>query len=41
MIAQVGAWSLAAGDTPDPELDAVASLEDSGLPLLPPLPAGV
>ncbi|MFI5372717.1 MAG: tRNA (adenosine(37)-N6)-threonylcarbamoyltransferase complex transferase subunit TsaD [Candidatus Eisenbacteria bacterium] len=31
MIALVGARQLAAGRTPDPELDAVASLEESGL----------
>jgi len=33
MVAQIGAWSLAAGEVPDPELDATASLEASGLPL--------
>ncbi|HTK32430.1 MAG TPA: tRNA (adenosine(37)-N6)-threonylcarbamoyltransferase complex transferase subunit TsaD [Candidatus Saccharimonadaceae bacterium] len=31
MIAQLGAWMLDRGDAPDPELDAVASLEASGL----------
>ena len=31
MIALVGAWALARGDTPEPELDVVASLEESGL----------
>jgi N6-L-threonylcarbamoyladenine synthase len=31
MIALVGAWSLDRGGAVDPELDAVASLEDSGL----------
>jgi tRNA N6-adenosine threonylcarbamoyltransferase len=31
MVALVGAWSLAAGAASDPELDAVASLEESGL----------
>jgi N6-L-threonylcarbamoyladenine synthase len=35
MIALVGAWSLARGDRDDPELDAVAALEESGLPLGP------
>jgi N6-L-threonylcarbamoyladenine synthase len=33
MIALVGAWALARGAAPDPELDAIASLEASGLPL--------
>jgi len=33
MIAQVGAWRLARGECSGPELDAVASLEASGLPL--------
>lgn len=33
MIALVGAWQLARGDRGDPELDVVASLEASGLPL--------
>jgi len=33
MIAQLGAWWLAAGVRPEPELDAVAALEESGLPL--------
>ena len=33
MVALVGAWSLARGDTTDPDLDAVASLEASGLPI--------
>ncbi len=33
MVALVGAWSLARGAAPDPELDAVASLEASGLPI--------
>ena len=32
MIALVGAWTLAAGVAPDPELDVAASLEESGLP---------
>ena len=31
MIALLGAWMLARGDRIDPELDAAASLEDSGL----------
>ena len=31
MIALVGAWALARGEAPDPELDVVASLEESGL----------
>jgi N6-L-threonylcarbamoyladenine synthase len=31
MIAQLGAWRLARGDAPDPELDVTASLEASGL----------
>ena len=33
MVALVGAWSLARGDVSDPDLDAVASLEASGLPV--------
>jgi len=33
MIALVGAWKLAAGVADEPELEAVASLEESGLPL--------
>lgn len=33
MIALVGAWRLARGERSGPELDAVASLEASGLPL--------
>jgi N6-L-threonylcarbamoyladenine synthase len=33
MVALVGAWSLARGAPGDPELDAVASLEASGLPV--------
>jgi len=33
MVALLGAWSLGRGDVPDPELDAVASLEASGLPV--------
>ena len=33
MVALIGAWSLQRGDVPDPELDAVASLEESGLPI--------
>lgn len=33
MIALVGAWQLAAGAADDPGLDAVAALEESGLPL--------
>jgi N6-L-threonylcarbamoyladenine synthase len=33
MVALVGAWSLARGATGDPDLDAVASLEASGLPV--------
>jgi N6-L-threonylcarbamoyladenine synthase len=33
MVALVGAWSLARGTAGDPELDAVASLEASGLPV--------
>jgi N6-L-threonylcarbamoyladenine synthase len=35
MIALVGAWMLDRGIDTGPELDAVASLEDSGLPVLP------
>ena len=31
MIALVGAWALARGEKPEPELDVVASLEESGL----------
>ncbi len=31
MIALVGAWALARGEAPEPELDVVASLEESGL----------
>jgi N6-L-threonylcarbamoyladenine synthase len=34
MIAQLGAWQLEAGETARPELDAVAALEESGLPVL-------
>lgn len=33
MVALIGAWSLSRGDAPDPELDAVAALETSGLPV--------
>jgi N6-L-threonylcarbamoyladenine synthase len=33
MVALIGAWSLERGDPPDPELDAVAALETSGLPI--------
>jgi hypothetical protein len=33
MVALIGAWSLAGGAVPDPELDAVAALETSGLPI--------
>jgi N6-L-threonylcarbamoyladenine synthase len=33
MVALLGAWSLARGAAVDPDLDAVASLEASGLPL--------
>ncbi len=33
MVALVGAWCLAAGAAGDPQLDAVASLEASGLPV--------
>jgi N6-L-threonylcarbamoyladenine synthase len=33
MVALIGAWSLARGDVPDPGLDAIASLEASGLPI--------
>ena len=33
MIAQLGAWQLASGAPEDPELDAVAALEESGLVL--------
>jgi tRNA N6-adenosine threonylcarbamoyltransferase len=33
MVALIGAWSLERGDRPDPELDAVAALETSGLPI--------
>jgi hypothetical protein len=33
MVALVGAWSLARGMASDPELDAVGSLEASGLPV--------
>jgi N6-L-threonylcarbamoyladenine synthase len=33
MIALVGAWQLAAGAADEPDLEAVASLEESGLPL--------
>jgi len=32
MVALVGAWTLAGGEAPDPELDVAASLEESGLP---------
>jgi len=35
MIALVGAWALARGERAPDDLDAVASLEESGLPLLP------
>ena len=34
MIALVGAWQLEGCVKPDPELDAAASLEDSGLPVI-------
>ena len=34
MIALVGAWQLDRGVELDPELDAAASLEDSGLPVI-------
>jgi N6-L-threonylcarbamoyladenine synthase len=33
MIAQIGAWMFERGDQPDLELDAVAALEASGLPV--------
>jgi hypothetical protein len=33
MIALLGAWTLEHGARSDPELDVVASLEESGLPL--------
>ena len=33
MIAQLGAWLLERGAVTDPELDATASLEESGLPI--------
>jgi N6-L-threonylcarbamoyladenine synthase len=33
MVAQLGAWQLERGDLPDPDLDVVASLEESGLPM--------
>jgi N6-L-threonylcarbamoyladenine synthase len=33
MVALLGAWSLERGDREDPELDAVAALETSGLPI--------
>ncbi len=33
MVALLGAWSLERGDLPDPELDVVAALEESGLPM--------
>jgi tRNA A37 threonylcarbamoyltransferase TsaD len=33
MIALVGTWMLRRDPTPDPELDAAASLEASGLPI--------
>jgi len=33
MIALLGAWQLARGESADPELDAAATLEASGLPL--------
>ena len=33
MIALIGAWQLAHGALDDPDLDAVASLEESGLPI--------
>jgi N6-L-threonylcarbamoyladenine synthase len=33
MIALLGAWTLERGAPPDPDLDVVASLEESGLPL--------
>ena len=33
MIALLGSWMLERGDVPDPELDVVASLEESGLPM--------
>ena len=35
MVALLGAWLLERGDAPDLELDAAASLEESGLPLSP------
>jgi hypothetical protein len=31
MVALLGAWALTRGATSDPELDATASLEESGL----------
>jgi hypothetical protein len=31
MIALLGAWALARGEPADPDLDVVASLEESGL----------
>jgi N6-L-threonylcarbamoyladenine synthase len=33
MIALIGAWLLDRGATADPELDAAAQLESSGLPI--------
>ena len=33
MIALLGSWMLERGERSDPELDAVASLEESGLPI--------
>jgi N6-L-threonylcarbamoyladenine synthase len=33
MIALVGAWQFERGDAPDPDLDAIAALEESGLPI--------
>jgi N6-L-threonylcarbamoyladenine synthase len=33
MVALIGAWSLARGSVSEPDLDAAASLEESGLPL--------
>jgi N6-L-threonylcarbamoyladenine synthase len=34
MVALVGSWLIQSGERPDPRLDAIASLEESGLPLL-------
>ncbi len=33
MIALVGSWMLQRGDAEDADLDVVASLEESGLPM--------